>query len=28
LPEYRKKGANSLLFYHLIPIFQKYGFKW
>ena len=28
LPEYRAKGANSLLFYHLIPIFQKYGFKW
>jgi GNAT superfamily N-acetyltransferase len=28
LPEYRAKGANSLLFYHLIPIYQKYGFKW
>ena len=28
LPEYRSKGANALLFYHLIPIFQKYGFKW
>ncbi len=28
LPEYRAKGANSLLFYHLIPVFQKYGFKW
>lgn len=28
LPEYRSKGANSLLFYHLIPIYQKYGFKW
>ncbi len=28
LPEYRTKGANSLLFYHLIPVFQKYGFKW
>lgn len=28
LPEYRSKGANSLLFYHLIPVYQKYGFKW
>ena len=28
LPEYRAKGANALLFYHLIPVFQKYGFKW
>ena len=28
LPEYRSKGANALLFYHLIPIYQKYGFKW
>ena len=28
LPEYRAKGANSLLFYSLIPVFQKYGFKW
>jgi GNAT superfamily N-acetyltransferase len=28
LPEYRTKGANALLFYHLIPIYQKYGFKW
>jgi GNAT superfamily N-acetyltransferase len=28
LPEYRTKGANSLLFYHLIPVYQKYGFKW
>ncbi len=28
LPEYRKKGANSLLFYDLIPWYQKYGFKW
>ena len=28
LPEYRAKGANALLFYHLIPIYQKYGFKW
>ena len=28
LPEYRKKGANALLFYHLIPVYQKYGFKW
>ena len=28
LPEYRKKGANALLFYDLIPIYQKYGFLW
>lgn len=28
LPEYRAKGANALLFHHLIPIYQKYGFKW
>ena len=28
LPEYRSKGANSLLFYDLIPIYQKFGFKW
>ena len=28
LPEYRTKGANSLLFYDLIPRFQKYGFEW
>lgn len=28
LPEYRKKGANSLLFYDLIPWYQKYGFEW
>ena len=28
LPEYRKKGANALLFYHLIPFYQKYGFAW
>jgi GNAT superfamily N-acetyltransferase len=28
LPEYRSKGANSLLFYDLIPRFQKYGFEW
>ena len=28
LPEYRMKGANSLLFYNLIPAFQKYGFVW
>ena len=28
LPEYRSKGANALLFYSLIPVFQKYGFKW
>ena len=28
LPEYRAKGANSLLFYDLIPRYQEYGFKW
>lgn len=28
LPEYRQKGANALLFYDLIPYYQKYGFKW
>ena len=28
LPEYRMKGANALLFYDLIPIYQKYGFVW
>lgn len=28
LPEYRAKGANALLFYDLIPWYQKYGFKW
>ena len=28
LPEYRSKGANALLFYDLIPIYQKYGFIW
>lgn len=28
LPEYRMKGANALLFAHLIPLYQKYGFEW
>ena len=28
LPEYRQKGANALLFYDLIPIYQKHGYKW
>ncbi len=28
LPEYRAKGANALLFYKLIPVYQKYNFKW
>ena len=28
LPEYRSKGANALLFNHLIPWYQRYGFKW
>lgn len=27
LPEYRPKGANSLIFNDLIPWYQKYGFK-
>lgn len=28
LPEYRSKGANSLIFDDLIQWFQRYGFKW
>lgn len=28
LPEYRAKGANSLLFADLIPRYIDYGFKW
>lgn len=28
LPEYRKKGANALLFADLIPRYQEYGFEW
>lgn len=28
LPEYRKKGANALMFSYLIPWYQKYGFEW
>ena len=28
LPEYRVKGANSLIFDDLIQWFQRYGFKW
>lgn len=28
LPEYRQKGANALLFYDLIPYYQRLGFKW
>lgn len=28
LPEYRNKGAVALLFKYLIPVYQKYGFKW
>lgn len=28
LPEYRKKGANALLFYYLIPWYQRYGIEW
>lgn len=28
LPDYRAKGANSLIFDDLIQQFQRYGFKW
>ncbi len=28
LPEYRKKCVTALIFYDLIPRYQKYGFKW
>lgn len=28
LPEYRQKGVNALLFYDLIPHYQRLGFKW
>lgn len=28
LPEYRRKGANALLFSDLIPRYVKYGFEW
>lgn len=28
LPEYRAKGVNALMFYHLIPWYIKYGIKW
>lgn len=28
LPEYRKKGANAMLFNHLIPLYVKYGIAW
>ena len=28
LPEYRQKGANSLIFDDLIQQFQQYGFQW
>ena len=28
LPEYRSKGANSLIFNDLIRQFQRYGFQW
>ncbi len=27
-PEYQSKGVNALLFYDLIPIYQKMGFEW
>ncbi|MBR3726548.1 MAG: N-acetyltransferase [Prevotella sp.] len=28
LPEYRSKGVNALMFYHLIPWYIKYGIEW
>ena len=28
LPEYRPKGVNALVFYHLIPLYNKYGIEW
>ena len=28
LPEYQQKGVNALMFSDLIPIYQKFGFKW
>jgi GNAT superfamily N-acetyltransferase len=28
LPEYRSKGVNALMFYDLIPWYNKYGIKW
>ena len=28
LPEYRSKGTNALMFYDLIPRYNKYGLRW
>ena len=28
LPDYRSKGTNALMFYDLIPRYNKYGFRW
>lgn len=28
LPEYRNKGVNALMFYDLIPWYNKYGIEW
>ena len=28
LPEYRSKGTNALMFYDLIPWYNKYGIEW
>lgn len=28
LPEYRTKGANAIIFNHLIEQYRRYGFKW
>lgn len=27
-PEFQNKGANALLFEYLIPVYNKYGYKW
>lgn len=27
-PDYQGKGVNALIFNHLIPVYQKMGFKW
>ena len=27
-PEYQNKGVNALLFYDLIPVYQKIGFEY
>ncbi len=27
-PEFQNKGVNALLFEHLIPVYNRYGYKW